>query len=257
MVFNGELPTGTEAVVEAGLILEKNGLAVLVAEKAEDGEPADKPSKLLAAVVVEGAVTPVVVPPGGRPNKPTEPLAAVVAVAPKMLVVGGTVLTVLPKDTTGPDLLLSDSACANTPPAPAGIPTLDGVVKVAVLASLFSDGIPLDNKGDALVGADGALLEAAFGTLASKLPELAAPEDRIKALKMLVEPLPASPEPNALLVLPDKPRFLKNPPLLGAGAENANAAAVVAGVTTPLELAIDELAAVNCTEDCKIHQKLM
>lgn len=37
----------------------KKGLAMVVEEKAEDCDPADKPNKLLDDEVVEGAITPV------------------------------------------------------------------------------------------------------------------------------------------------------------------------------------------------------
>lgn len=145
-------------------------------------------------------------------------------------------------------LLLSDSACANTPPALAGIPTLDGVGRVSALVSLFSDGVPLDIEGGALV------VETVAEPVANRLLVLLVPDVRNKALNMLVEVLPTLPEPNALPVLLDEPS-LKKPPLLWAGAENVNPAGVVAGVGVPLELAMDGLAAVTCTldPDCQIQ----
>ena len=234
--------------MEAGLIL-KNGLAVLVAEKAEDGDPADKPNKLLVAAVIEGAVIPVV---DGRPNKPPDVEEVVVAAAPKIPVVDGSVLTVLAEGTKL-GLLLSDNACTNTPPALAGILTVDGVLKVVVLASLFSEGVALDNgRGALLAGA--ALFETVVVTADIKLLEIPVSEERIKALKMLVEPLPTLLEPNALPMLLDEPRFLKNPPLLGAGAENENGAGAV--VVIPVGLAKDELTVVTCTLDCQMQGQL-
>lgn len=85
----------------------KKGLAMVVEEKAEDCDPADKPNKLLDNEVVEGAVAPVL---DGIPNRFPGAEAVVVAEAPKVLVVEGKVLmvfTVVIKAT----LLLSDSAC--------------------------------------------------------------------------------------------------------------------------------------------------
>ena len=135
-----EPPAGAEAFVEAGLILGKNGLAVLVAEKA-DAEPADKLSRLLAAVVVEGPVLPDLAPPRERSNTPPGKNAGAVAGAPKMLPVSGNVLAEVVDDTML-DLLLSDNACAKTPPTFK--PKPDGVITAVVLVSLFSDGVPLE-----------------------------------------------------------------------------------------------------------------
>ena len=248
MVLNGELPTGIDAVVEVGLdtgldwILEKNGLVVLVTVKADDGDPAEKPSKLLGAVVIEGAVTPALEPLGGRPNKPADVEAAVVAAEPKTFPVWGDVPIVFAGGATR-DLLLSDSACANTPPAFAGIPTLSCVVAFAALVSLFSDGVPADNEVhvDGVV-ADTALVESAVGTPPKKLPVTPGPDDFTNAPKILVEVLAGSPLPNVLPMVLAEPKFLKNP---GDGAENANDVAVVAGVEIPLELAMDGLAVVT------------
>ena len=252
-VLNGELPTGVDAIVEAGLILEKNGLVVLVTVKADDGDPAEKPSNALAAVVVEGAVTSALEPLGGRPNNPADGEAAVEAAEPKISPVWGDVLNVFAGGATT-DLLLSDSACANTPPAPAGIPTLSGAVAVPALVSLFSDGVPLDNEVhvDGVV-ADAALVESAVGTPPKKLPVPPGPEYLIEAPKMLVEVLAGSPVPNALPGLLAKPRFLKKPPLLGVGAENANDVVVVAGVEIPLEMAMDGLTVDTGRVGCQIQ----
>lgn len=81
----------------------KKGLAMVVEEKAEDCDPADKPNKLLDDEVVEGAITPVL---DGIPNR----LPVVVAEAPKILVVKGKVLTVFTVVIVA-TLLLSDRAC--------------------------------------------------------------------------------------------------------------------------------------------------
>lgn len=249
-VLNGAFPTGVDAVVEAGLILEKNGLVVLVTVKADDGDPGEKPSKLLGAVVVEGAVTPALEPLGSRPNKPADVEGAVVAAEPKIFPVWGDVLIVFAGGATT-DLLLSDSACANTPPALAGIPTLSCVVAVGVLMSLFSDGVPVDNEVDVDgVVADAALVESAVGTPPKKLPVTPGPDDLANALNMLVEVLAGSPVPNVLPVVLAEPRFLKNP---GVGPENANDVAAVAGVEIPLELAMDGLAVVTGRLGCQIE----
>lgn len=139
---NGEPPAGAETFVEAGLILGKNGLAVLVAEKA-DAEPVDKLSRLLAAVVARGAVLPDLAPPRERSSTPPGKNAGAVAEAPKMLLVSGNVLAEVVDDTTL-DLLLSDKACAKTPPTLT--PKPDGVITAVVLVSLFSDGVPLKGR---------------------------------------------------------------------------------------------------------------
>jgi len=85
----------------------KKGLAMVVEEKAEDCDPADKPNKLLDDEVVEGAITPVL---DGIPNRLPGAEAVVVAEAPKILVVKGKVLTVFTVVIVA-TLLLSDSAC--------------------------------------------------------------------------------------------------------------------------------------------------
>ena len=54
-VVNEELTSGAEVLVGAEVILEKNGLPLLVTEKADEAEPAEKLNRLLAAVVTEGA----------------------------------------------------------------------------------------------------------------------------------------------------------------------------------------------------------
>ena len=142
---NGEPPAGAEAFVETGVMLGKNGLVVLVAEKA-DAVPADKPSRLLATVVVEGVVVLALAPPRERSNKPAGENAGVVAEAPKILAVAvtGSVLGVV--DDTVLDLLLSDKACAKTPPALADTGKPGGVIAAGMLASLFSDGVPLEGR---------------------------------------------------------------------------------------------------------------
>lgn len=96
-----------EGFVEAGLMFVKKGLAMVVEEKAEDCDPADKPNKLLDDEVVEGAITPVL---DGIPNRLPGAEAVVVAEAPKVLVVKGKVLTVFTVVIVA-TLLLSDSAC--------------------------------------------------------------------------------------------------------------------------------------------------
>lgn len=143
---NGVLPVGAEAFVVAGLILGKNGVAVFVAEKADGPEPADKLSRLLAVVVVEGAVMPGLAPPSDRPNTPPCADVIVVAGAPKMLPVTGKVLTAVVEGNVL-DLLLSDRACAKMPPALVDTPTTGGVINAVVLVSLFSDGVPLEGRG--------------------------------------------------------------------------------------------------------------
>lgn len=139
-VVNGILPVSAEAFVEAVLILGKNGVAVLVAEKADGPEPADKLRRLLAAAVVGGTAMPGLAPPSDRPNTPP---GVVVVGAPKRLPVAGNVLTVVVEGNVL-DLLLSERTCAKMPPALAEKLVLGGVVNAVVLVSLFSDGIPLD-----------------------------------------------------------------------------------------------------------------
>ena len=101
----------------------------------------------------------------------------------------------------------------------------------------------------------GAMLEGAepvVVTAANKLPEVPALEERINEFKMLVEPLPKLLGPNALPLLPGGPRVLKNPPLLGAGAENENVVVVVvANVVTPAAETIEELAVVAAAVACQ------
>ena len=100
----------------------------------------------------------------------------------------------------------------------------------------------------------GAMLEGAepvVVTAANKLPEVPALEERINEFKMLVEPLPKLLGPNALPLLPGGPRVLKNPPLLGAGAENENVVVVVANVVTPPAETIEELAVVAVAVACQ------
>lgn len=101
----------------------------------------------------------------------------------------------------------------------------------------------------------GAMLEGAepvVVTAANKLPEVPALEERINEFKMLVEPLPKLLGPNALPLLPGGPRVLKNPPLLGAGAENENVVVVVvANVVTPAAETIEELAVVAVAVACQ------
>lgn len=100
----------------------------------------------------------------------------------------------------------------------------------------------------------GAMLEGAepvVVTAANKLPEVPALEERINEFKMLVEPLPKLLGPNALPLLPGGPRVLKNPPLLGAGAENENVVVVVANVVTPATETIEELAVVAVAVACQ------
>lgn len=145
-VVNGVLPVGAKVFVEAGLIPGKNGVAVVVAEKAGGPEPADKLRRLLAATVVEGAVVPGLAPPSDKPNTPPGADAVVVAGAPTMLPVAGNVLAaVVEGDMLG--LLLSDRACAKMPPALADAPTPGGDVNAVVLVSLFSVGVPLEGRG--------------------------------------------------------------------------------------------------------------
>lgn len=101
----------------------------------------------------------------------------------------------------------------------------------------------------------GAMLEGAepvVVTAANKLPEVPALEERINEFKMLVEPLPKLLGPNALPLLPGGPRVLKNPPLLGAGAESENVVVVVvANVVTPAAETIEELAVVAVAVACQ------
>lgn len=137
---NGEPPAGAEALVEAGVMLVKNGLAVFVAEKA-DAVPADKLSGLAATVVVEEVVVLDLAPPRERSNTPAGGNAGFVAGAPKMLPGTGTVFVVVVDDTML-DLLLSDKTWAKIPPALVDIGKPDGVT----LVSLFSDGVPLEGK---------------------------------------------------------------------------------------------------------------
>jgi len=141
---NGEPPAGAEAFVEAGVMLGKNGLALLVAEKA-DAVPADKLSRLPATVVVEGVVVLDLAPPRETSNKLAGGNAGVVVGAPKMLPGTGSVLVAVVDDTML-DLLLSDKACAKTPPALADTGKPDSVITVRVLVSLFSDGVPLEGR---------------------------------------------------------------------------------------------------------------
>ena len=81
-----------------------------------------------------------------------------------------------------------------------------------------------------------------------------APEDCIKALMMLVEPLAVLPEPNALLVLPRESRFLKNPSLPEVGEENGNAGAIVAGTAIPPELVMAGLEVATVRTDCQVQR---
>lgn len=104
---DGEPTAGAEALVEAGVMLGKNGLAVFVAEKA-DAVPADKLSGLAATVVVEEVVVLDLAPPRETSNKPAGENADVVAGAPKMLPGTGIVLVAVVDDTML-DLLLSDN----------------------------------------------------------------------------------------------------------------------------------------------------
>lgn len=134
----GRPPPGAEAFVEAGVILRKNGLAVLVAVKA-DADPADKLSGLLATVVLEEVV--VLVPPRKRSNTPVGVNNGVVVGAPKMVPAPAAVV-----DDTMLDLLPSDKACAKTPTALVDTGKPDGVITAGVLVSLFSVGVPLEGR---------------------------------------------------------------------------------------------------------------
>ena len=204
---NGEPPVGAEAFVGAGVMLGKNGLAVLVAEKA-DAVPVDKLNILPVTVVVGGVVVLDLAPPRETSNKPAGENAGVVAGAPKMLPETGSVLVAVVDDTML-DLLLSDKACAKMPPALADTGKPDSVITVGVLVSLCSDGVPLEGRetwpGSALE-VDAGSLEAAAGAAPSKLPVLTAgppgADARIKELKMLGGLLLVSPPlPNTLPVV--------------------------------------------------------
>ena len=137
---NWEPPAGAGTLVEAEMMLGKNGLAAFVAEKA-DAVPADKPSGLAATVVVEEVVVLDLAPLRVRSNKPAGGNAGVVAAAPKMLPGTGSVLVAAVDDTIL-DLLLSDKTWAKMPPALVDIGKPDGVT----LVSLFSDGVPLEGR---------------------------------------------------------------------------------------------------------------
>ena len=137
---NGEPPAGAEALVEAGVILGKNGLAVFVAEKA-DAVPAGKLSGLAATAVVEEVVVLDLAPPRERSSKPPGGNAGVVAGALKMLPGTGSVLVAVVDDSML-DLLLSDKTWEKMPPALVDTGKPDGVT----LVSLFSDGVPLEGR---------------------------------------------------------------------------------------------------------------
>lgn len=140
----GRPPAVAEAFVEAGVILRKNGLAVLVAVKA-DADPADKLSGLLATVVLEEVVVLDLVPPRKRSTTPVGVNAGVVVGAPKMVPAPGNVLAAVVDDTML-DLLPSDKACAKTPTALVDTGKPDGVIMAGVLVSLFSVGVPLEGR---------------------------------------------------------------------------------------------------------------
>lgn len=139
----GRPPAVAEAFVEAGVILRKNGLAVLVAVKA-DADP-DKLSGLLATVVLEEVVVLDLVPPRKRSNTPVGVNAGVVVGAPKMVPAPGSVLAAVVDDTML-DLLPSDKACAKTPTELVDAGKPDGVIMAGVLVSLFSVGVPLEGR---------------------------------------------------------------------------------------------------------------
>ena len=141
---NEEPPAGAKVFAEAGLILGKNALAVLVAEKA-DAEPAGKLSGLPATVVLEGVGVPDLTPPRERSNTPAGENAGSVAGAPKIVPGPGSVL-VAAVDDTMLDLLLSDKACAKTPATPVDAANPGVVITAGVLVSLFSDGVPLEGR---------------------------------------------------------------------------------------------------------------
>ena len=141
---NGEPPAGAVAFGGAGVMLGKNRLAVLVAEKA-DAVPVDKLSRLPVTVVVEGVAVLDLAPPRETSNKPAGENAGVVAGAPKMLPGAGSVLVAVVDDTML-GLLLSDKACAKMPPALADTGKPDSGITAEVLVSLFSDGVPLEGR---------------------------------------------------------------------------------------------------------------
>lgn len=119
---------------------------------------------------------------------------------------------------------------------------------ILALSSFFSGEVGFDCiRGTILEGAEPVVV-----TAANKLPAVPALEERINEFKMLVEPLPKLLGPNALPLLLGGPRVLKNPPLLGAGAENKNVVVVVvANVMAPAALTIEELAVVVVTVACQ------
>lgn len=118
---------------------------------------------------------------------------------------------------------------------------------ILALSSFFSGEVGFNCiRGVILEGA-----ELAVVTAANKLPEVPALEERINEFKMLVESLPKLLGPNALPLLPGGPRVLKNPPLLGARAENENVVVVVANVVAPAAQTIEELAVVAVAVACQ------
>ena len=118
---------------------------------------------------------------------------------------------------------------------------------ILALSSFFSGEVGFNCiRGAILEGAEPVVV-----TAANKLPEVPALEERINEFKMLVGPLPKLLGPNALPLLPGGPRVLKNPPLLGAEAENENVVVVVANVVAPAAQTIEELAVVAVAVACQ------
>lgn len=118
---------------------------------------------------------------------------------------------------------------------------------ILALSSFFSGEVGFNCiRGAILEGAEPVVV-----TAANKLPEVPALEERINEFKMLVETLPKLLGPNALPLLPGGPRVLKNPPLLGAEAENENVVVVVGNVVAPAAQTIEELAVVAVAVACQ------
>ena len=163
-------------------------------------------------------------------------------------------------------MLLSESACANTPPTPDRPPTLGDVTTFTALVSGLPDNVPKDEDGAEVgtvfvvliavpLASDNRKKELMMLAELSGLPEnvpkdkdgaevgtvfvvlIAVPlasDERNKALIMLVELTAASPRPGDLPTLLEVAGFPKSDPLLVDDTQNENDA-VVTGTGNPLE----------------------